>query len=111
MDELIETWTSCHTPHEVFHKLQSAGVIAGAVQSPKIKVDEDPQLKHRNFLPEIEHAELGKAKFEAEPMRLSRSPWELRRASPLMGKSTLYSNTATMCIARYSAWIRRRSRS
>ena len=90
LDELIETWTSCHTPHEVFHKLQSAGVIAGAVQSPKIKVDEDPQLKHRNFLPEIEHAELGNAKFEAEPMRLSRSPWELRRASPLMGEHSDY---------------------
>ena len=90
LDALIEGWTSQHTPHEVFHKLQSAGVIAGAVQSPKIKVDEDPQLKHRNFLPEIEHSELGNAKFEAEPMRLSRSPWELRRASPLMGEHSDY---------------------
>ena len=86
LDSLIETWTSRHTPHQVFLKLQAAGVIAGAVQSPKVKVDEDPQLKHRNFLPEIEHAELGKAKFEAEPMRLSRSPWELRRPSPLLSE-------------------------
>ena len=60
------------------------------MQSPKVKVDEDPQLKHRNFLPETEHAELGKAKFEAEPMRLSRSPWDLRRASPLFGEHTDY---------------------
>ena len=90
LDALIEGWTSQYTPREVFHKLQAAGVIAGAVQSPRIKVDEDPQLKHRNFLPEIEHAELGKAKFEAEPMRLSRSPWELRRASPLMGEHSDY---------------------
>lgn len=90
LDSLIETWTSHHTPHQVFHKLQAAGVIAGAVQSPKVKVDEDPQLKHRNFLPEVEHAELGKAKFEAEPMRLSRSPWELRRASPLLSEHSDY---------------------
>ena len=60
------------------------------MQSPKVKVDEDPQLKHRNFLPEIEHAELGKAKFEAQPMRLSRSPWKLRRASPLMSEHSDY---------------------
>ena len=90
LDSHIETWTSRHTPHQVFRKLQAAGVIAGAVQSPKVKVDEDPQLKHRNFLPEIEHAELGKAKFEAQPMRLSRSPWELRRPSPLFGEHRDY---------------------
>ena len=90
LDALIETWTSQRSPHEVMHKLQAAGVIAGAVQSPKVKVDDDPQLRHRNFLPEIEHAELGKAKFEAEPMRLSRSPWELRRPSPLLGEHSEY---------------------
>ncbi len=90
LDALIETWTERHTPHEVMHKLQAAGVIAGAVQSPKVKVDEDPQLRHRDFLPETDHAELGKAKFEAQPMRLSRSPWELRRASPLLSEHSDY---------------------
>ena len=86
LDGLIETWTVQHTPHEVLHKLQKAGVIAGAVQTPKEKVDQDPQLRHRDFLPEIEHAELGLNKFEGQPMRLSRSPWELRRPSPLLGE-------------------------
>ena len=86
LDGLIETWTSGRTPHEVMHLLQAAGVTAGAVQTPKEKVDEDPQLRHRGFLPEIEHAELGLNKFEGEPMRLSRSPWELQRASPLLGE-------------------------
>ncbi len=90
LDAHIETWTKRRAPHQVMVELQAAGVIAGAVQSPRIKVDKDPQLKHRGFLPEIEHAELGKAKFEAEPMRLSRSPWELRRASPLFGEHTDY---------------------
>ncbi len=90
LDALIETWTVRRTPHDVMHKLQAAGVIAGAVQSPKVKVDEDPQLRHRDFLPETDHAELGKAKFEAEPMRLSRSPWELRRASPLLSEHSDY---------------------
>ena len=86
LDRLIGTWTVDHTPHEVMYLLQNAGVTAGAVQSPREKVDEDPQLRHRDFLPEIEHAELGLNKFEGQPMRLSRSPWELRRASPLFGE-------------------------
>ena len=29
LDGLIEGWTSRHSPHEVFYKLQAAGVIAG----------------------------------------------------------------------------------
>ncbi len=86
LDALVETWTLRHTPHEAMRKLQAAGVPSGAVQTPQEKVEEDPQLAHRGFLPEIGHAELGVAKFEGEPMRLSRSPWELRRASPLMGE-------------------------
>ena len=88
LDRLIETWTTTRTPHEVLHTLQAAGVTAGAVQTPQEKVDEDPQLKHRGFLPETEHAELGVSKYEGQPMRLSRSPWELRRASPLFGEHT-----------------------
>ena len=30
LDSNIETWTINYTPHEVMHKLQSAGVIAGS---------------------------------------------------------------------------------
>ena len=86
LDRLIASWTAEHTPHEVLHKLQSAGVIAGAVQTPKEKIEDDPQLRHRDFLPETHHAELGVSKYEGQPIRLSRSPWELRRASPLFGE-------------------------
>ena len=88
LDALIETWTSTRAPSEVLHELQAAGVIAGAVQTPKEKIEQDPQLRHRGFLPQIGHAELGVNKFEGEPMRLSRTPWELRRASPLFGEHT-----------------------
>ena len=90
LDSLIETWTVQRTPHEVFYALQAAGVAAGAVQTPKDKIEDDPQLRHREFLPEVEHPELGVSKYEGEPMRLSRSPWELRRSSPLFGEHSLH---------------------
>jgi crotonobetainyl-CoA:carnitine CoA-transferase CaiB-like acyl-CoA transferase len=86
LDALIETWTINYTPHEVMHKLQSAGVIAGAVQNTKEKVDDDPQLRHRGYLAEVEHAELGLTAFEGEPIHLSRSPWDLKRAAPMLGE-------------------------
>ena len=68
------------------HKLQAAGVIAGAVQNPKEKVEDDPQLRHRGYIQEVEHAEIGSKGVEGEPMHLSRSPWELKRAAPLLGE-------------------------
>jgi crotonobetainyl-CoA:carnitine CoA-transferase CaiB-like acyl-CoA transferase len=86
LDELIAQWTINHTPHEVFEILQDAGVPAGAVQTPMERAEKDPQLKHRNFIAEIPHEELGKAKVESIPMRMSETPWKLERPSPLLGE-------------------------
>ena len=90
LDMLIETWTTERTPHEAMHTLQAAGIAAGAVQTPKEKVDEDPQLRHRDFIREAAHAEMGNTRFEGQPMNLSKSPWELRRPSPLLGEHADY---------------------
>ena len=90
LDELIERWTSRRTPYEAMETLQAAGVPAGAVQTPQERVDDDPQLRARGFLPEADHPELGRFKFEGEPVKLSRSPWELRRPAPLLGQHSDY---------------------
>ena len=90
LDTLIETWTTERTPHEAMHTLQAAGIAAGAVQTPKEKVDEDPQLRHRDFIRETEHAEMGNTRFEGQPVSLSKSPWELRLPSPLLGEHADY---------------------
>lgn len=90
LDNLITTWTAKYTPHQVMEKLQAVGIAAGAVQTPKEKIEEDPQLRFRNFLPEISHDELGKAKFEGQPVKLSKSPWKLRMPSPLLGEHSDY---------------------
>lgn len=90
LDNLITTWTVKYTPHQVMEKLQAVGIAAGAVQTPKEKIEEDPQLRFRNFLPEISHDELGKAKFEGQPVKLSKSPWKLRMPSPLLGEHSDY---------------------
>lgn len=86
MDEKIGSWTRDKTPHEVMHHLQSFGVPAGAIQTPRERVEEDPQLKHRNFLPSVSHGELGDTRVEAMPMKLSETPWKLHSASPLLSE-------------------------
>lgn len=86
LDANIERWTSEFTPHEVFETLQKAGVPAGAVQTPPERTDLDPQLRHRGFLAEVEHDELGMTRVESMPMKMSHTPWKLDSASPLLGE-------------------------
>ena len=90
LDRHIESWTRDRMPHQVMATLQASGVPAGAVQSPMDKVEDDPQLRARGFLPEVDHSELGRNKVEAIPVKLSRSPWGLRKASPLLGEHSDY---------------------
>ena len=86
LDEFISQWTINLTPLEVFDVLQNAGVPAGAVQTPMERAEIDLQLKHRGFIAEVEHAELGNTKVESIPMKMSETPWKLNRASPLLGE-------------------------
>ena len=86
LDEFISQWTINLTPLEVFDVLQNAGVPAGAVQTPMERAEIDLQLKHRGFIAEVEHAELGNTKVESIPMKMSETPWKLNKASPLLGE-------------------------
>ena len=86
LDEFISQWTINLTPLEVFDILQNAGVPAGAVQTPMERAEIDLQLKHRGFIAEVEHAELGNTKVESIPMKMSETPWKLNKASPLLGE-------------------------
>ena len=86
LDEFISQWTINLTPLEVFDVLQNAGVPAGAVQTPMERAEIDLQLKHRGFIAEVEHAELGNTKVESIPMKMSETPWKLNKACPLLGE-------------------------
>ena len=45
----------------------------------------DPQLKHRNFFPEVDHSEMGELPYDGFQFLLSRTPGELRPA-PCLGE-------------------------
>lgn len=90
LDAVIEAWTGQRAPREVMETLQAAGVPAGMVQNARDKVEDDPQLRARDFIVEAEHAELGRRKFEGIPVHLSETPGAVKRGAPLLGEHNLY---------------------
>lgn len=86
LDSLVEAWTIAHSPEAVMAAMQKAGVSAGVVENGR-DLWEDPQLKHRNSLCQLEHPETGEAVCQRVGVSLRDVPYELRRA-PLLGEHT-----------------------
>ena len=61
---------------------------AGAVQTAADVVDSDPQLAHRGHWLTLDHAEMGRAIYNAPPFRCSRTPVGLQGPAPLLGEHT-----------------------
>lgn len=84
LDAQVQAWTSSRSAEEVMHGLQTAGVPAGVVYRCSELYD-DPQLLHRGYFVELDHAAMGRTKYDGLQFHLSRTPAELRPA-PLMGQ-------------------------
>jgi len=88
LDRLVEEWTINHTPEEVMRLMQDAGVTAGVVQGGQ-DLSNDPQLKYRHFYWEFDHPEIGNFTYSGMPARLSKTPYQMRRA-PMLGEHNEY---------------------
>ncbi|MFC1825425.1 CaiB/BaiF CoA transferase family protein [Thermodesulfobacteriota bacterium] len=86
LDQRVGEWTKNRAPDEVMETLQKAGVAAGAVREIRDLVDSDAQMKEYGLYKEADHAELGKRLFEENPFRLSDTPSQIDRGSPLLGE-------------------------
>ncbi|MBA7587296.1 Succinyl-CoA:(R)-benzylsuccinate CoA-transferase subunit BbsF [subsurface metagenome] len=86
LDRLVEAWTISHSAEEVMVLLQEAGVAAGVVETGA-DLWNDPQLKHRNSICELEHPEIGTCVCQRVGVTLPEVPYELRRP-PLLGEHT-----------------------
>ena len=86
IDALIEAWTGKHTKYEAMQILAGAGVACGAVlDSGEVLADE--HLRARGMVVDLEHPDRGRFPMLGNPVRLSASPTEVRRA-PLLGEHT-----------------------
>lgn len=89
LEALVAEWTIRHTAGEVMETMQTAGVPAGVVQTMQEVVDEDPQLKEREFLIPLEHPEIGVFGHPTPPYKLLKTPARIR-TSPCLGEHTEY---------------------
>jgi formyl-CoA transferase len=84
IDDVIESWTEKFTKLEVMETLGRAGVPCGAVlDSGEILANE--HLRERGMIVDLEHPTRGAFAMPGNPIHLSDSPTDVRRA-PLLGE-------------------------
>ena len=66
---------------------ETTGVPYSPVNNIK-QICEDPQIKYRDMLVEIEQKEAGKIKIAGSPFKLSETPGKVYRGAPLLGEHT-----------------------
>ncbi len=86
LDARLGAWTKNFDKHDLMHRLQAAGIPAGAVQNSRDLVEHDPQLAARGTFFELDHPVIGPALFEGQPMHLSAVEPDLWRSAPLLGE-------------------------
>ncbi len=81
---IIEEWTSRRDKHEVMRILGEAGVPCGKVLDT-VELMNDPHLRERGMIIEVDHAVRGAITMPGCPVRLDDSPVEVT-AAPLVGQ-------------------------
>jgi len=84
---IITHWSKIKTVQEVLDILLQAGVPVGEVNTID-KIVEDPNVKLREMIVEVEHPQAGKVKITDSPIKLSLTPGKVEKASPLLGQHT-----------------------
>jgi benzylsuccinate CoA-transferase BbsF subunit len=96
LNKLIAGWTKDFTHYEVMHKLQKAGVAAGASLSTE-EMNHDPHVKDRGALIELNSRKVGNT-------LTWRSPWKSaltasNSASPYFGEYNDYVFRTLLCLS------------
>ena len=87
LDRLVEEWTASRDAQEVMETLQGVGIAAGVAQKAPYTI-EDPQLKWRGAIIEIEHPVVGKKIYPGIPFKFSEMPLPPSTPAPLLGQHT-----------------------
>lgn len=83
----IDKWTGQYTSSEIVERLEAYKVPAAPVLTTG-EIMADPQLRHRNFFAKLMHPVAGAVEFADNPVRLSKTPAQLKTPSPTLGQHT-----------------------
>jgi len=84
---IITEWSREKTVEEIVSILIKAGVPVGEVNTVD-KIVDDPNIKLREMITEVEHPRAGRVKITDTPIKLSLTPGRVETASPLLGQHT-----------------------
>lgn len=85
LDAIIGAWTAQQDRYQAMHRLQQAGVAAGAVLSNRDLVA-DPHVRARSAVVLIDHPSVGPREYPAPTARLHETPAQIRRPAPRLGE-------------------------
>ncbi|MSP37763.1 MAG: CoA transferase [Deltaproteobacteria bacterium] len=87
LDGFIAQWTESKDAFAIRDELQKVGVPAGVVQTGEDLVN-DPQLKERGFIVEVDNPRLGKVVLPNFPLHFTNAKLTRRWEFPVLGKDT-----------------------
>ena len=85
IEAAIAAWTFTRWPDDAMNALQAAGIASGVARLP-IELLEDPQLRARDFIQEIDRAFIGRHPQPSMPFRETDRPFAIRSAPPTLGE-------------------------
>ena len=94
LDKIVAAWSKDCNEYTLMHALQKAGVPAGVCQHAGNRVDDDPQLKHLEWLTEVTGTKIGRWPIAEVPVKLHESPayigGRIDRGAPCYGEDNEY---------------------
>lgn len=87
IEQILQAWIGMRETEEVLDVIGAAGVPCTKVATID-EVVENPQLRHRNQIVEIDHPVAGKVSTAGVTMKLSDTPLTIRRPPPTLGQHT-----------------------
>jgi CoA:oxalate CoA-transferase len=88
IDELIGEWTKTRNVADILDTLKKADVPCSAVPD-FAQVCNDPQIKARDMVIEVEQVLSGKVKVPGSPFKLSKTPGNIKHPAPFLGENNL----------------------
>jgi benzylsuccinate CoA-transferase BbsF subunit len=85
LDEIINQWTRKRDYYDITRLLQEAGVASAPSLSSQ-GLFQDPHLQARGVFFQVDHPSMGKDWVIGPPWRLSETPAQIQRHSPLLGE-------------------------
>jgi len=94
LDALVEEATVDKDGSALMAELQSRHVSAGVCQTARDRFENDPQLKHLEWMVELDQTEIGRCPVREHPVKMSATPTyvggRLNRSGPNYGEDTVH---------------------